>query len=51
MALRDTLLSKHGIIVKISAKRHFNAFRLSPHILNNEAHIDAALQALRAEIG
>jgi selenocysteine lyase/cysteine desulfurase len=51
MALRDTLLAKHGIIVKMSEKRDFNGFRLSPHILNNEEHIDAALKALRAEIG
>jgi selenocysteine lyase/cysteine desulfurase len=51
MALRDTLLAKHGIIVKMSEKRHFNGFRLSPHILNSEAHIDAALKALRAEVG
>jgi selenocysteine lyase/cysteine desulfurase len=49
--LRDTLLAKHGIIVKMSEKRHFNGFRLSPHILNSEAHIDAALKALRAEVG
>ena len=51
MALRDTLLAKHGIIVKMSEKRHFNGFRLSPHILNNEAHVDAALKALRTEVG
>ena len=51
MVLRDMLLAKHGIIVKMSEKRHFNGFRLSPHILNSEAHIDAALKALRAEVG
>jgi len=51
IVLRDTLLTKHGIIVKMSEKRHFNGFRLSPHILNSEAHVDAALKALRAEVG
>jgi selenocysteine lyase/cysteine desulfurase len=51
MTLRDALLAKYGIIVKMSEKRHFNGFRLSPHILNNEAHVDAALKALRAEVG
>jgi len=51
MTLRDTLLAKHGVIVKMSEKRHFNGFRLSPHILNTEAQIDAALKALRAEVG
>jgi selenocysteine lyase/cysteine desulfurase len=51
MTLRDALLAKYGIIVKMSEKRHFNGFRLSPHILNSEAHVDAALKALRAEVG
>jgi selenocysteine lyase/cysteine desulfurase len=50
-ALRDTLLAKHGIIVKMAEKRQFNGFRLSPHILNTELHIDTALRALNAEIG
>jgi hypothetical protein len=35
----------------MSEKRHFNGFRLSPHLLNSEVHIDAALKALRAEVG
>ena len=51
MALRDTLLAKHGIIVKMAEKRQFNGFRLSPHILNSQLHIDTALEALKAEIG
>jgi selenocysteine lyase/cysteine desulfurase len=50
-ALRDTLLAKHGIIVTMAEKRQFNGFRLSPHILNTELHIDTALAALKAEIG
>jgi selenocysteine lyase/cysteine desulfurase len=50
MKLRDTLLHKQRIIVKMSEKRQFNGFRLSPHILNTEAQVDTALAALRAEL-
>jgi selenocysteine lyase/cysteine desulfurase len=45
-ALRDTMLAKHQIIVKMSEQRQFNGFRLSPHVLNDEAQIDAALKSL-----
>jgi hypothetical protein len=48
--VRDTLLSKYGITVKMSEKRHFNGFRLSTHVLNAQAHVDTALQVLRSEI-
>jgi len=41
----------HRRVVKMSEKRHFNGIRLSPHILNSEAHVDAAVKALQAEIG
>jgi selenocysteine lyase/cysteine desulfurase len=51
MTLRDTLLTKHRIVVKMTEKRQFNGIRLSPHLLNTEAHVDAAVKALRAEIG
>jgi selenocysteine lyase/cysteine desulfurase len=50
MTFRDSLLSKHGIIVKMIEKRRFNGFRLSPHVLNTPADIDAALKAIRAEM-
>jgi selenocysteine lyase/cysteine desulfurase len=50
MVFRETLLNKHRIIVKMSEKHQFNGFRLSPHILNTEAHMDTALAALRAEL-
>jgi len=45
------LLAKHGIIVKMSEKHQFNGIRLSPHLHNSEAHVDAAVKALRTEIG
>jgi hypothetical protein len=45
MALRDTLFAKHGVIVKMSEKRHFNGFRLSPHILNRESACSQARSA------
>jgi selenocysteine lyase/cysteine desulfurase len=48
MTFRDTLLNEHGIIVKMIEKRRFNGFRLSPHILNTPADIDAALKAIRS---
>jgi selenocysteine lyase/cysteine desulfurase len=44
-ALRDTMLAKHQIIVKMSEQRQFIGFRLSPHVLNDEAQIDAALKS------
>jgi selenocysteine lyase/cysteine desulfurase len=47
---RETLLSKHRIIVKMSEKHQFNGFRLSPHILNTQADLDTALAAIRAEL-
>jgi hypothetical protein len=50
MKLRDTLLHKQRIVVKMSEKHQFNGFRLSPHILNTEAQVDTVLAALRAEL-
>lgn len=50
-ALRDTLREKHGIIVKMIEKQWFNGIRLSPHVLNSATDIDAALRALRVELG
>lgn len=48
--LRDTLRTKHNLVVKMIEKHWFNGIRLSPHILNSAADIDTALQALRAEL-
>ena len=49
-AVRDSLRNKHNIIVKMVEKQWFNGIRLSPHILNTDADIDAVLQALRLEL-
>jgi len=50
-ALRDRLHDKHGIIVKMIEKQWFNGIRISAHVLNTQAHVDAVLQALRMELG
>lgn len=49
--LRDVLLAKHRVIVKMVEPTMFNGIRLSPHVFNTEADIDAALAALRTELG
>jgi serine/threonine protein kinase len=49
-ALRDLLLKKYGIVIKVEGKRLFNGNRLSPHIFNTEKEIDAAIQAIRTEL-
>jgi selenocysteine lyase/cysteine desulfurase len=45
--LRDRLLVRHGIVIKMIEKQWFNGIRLSPHIFNSEAEIDAAIRAIR----
>lgn len=45
--LRKELLDKYKIVVKVEAKRWFNGNRISPHIFNTEAEIDAAIKAIR----
>ena len=37
-------------MVKMVEKQWFNGIRLSPHIFNTEADVDAALAALRTEL-
>jgi selenocysteine lyase/cysteine desulfurase len=49
-AFRDALLNKYGIVIKVGEKRWFNGNRISPHIFNTEAEIDAALSAIRTEL-
>lgn len=49
-ALLNTLRIKHNIQLKAVDKNPFNGLRISPHIFNTEADIDAALVALRAEL-
>jgi selenocysteine lyase/cysteine desulfurase len=49
-ALRDRLRDRHRVMVKMVEKQWFNGIRLSPHIFNTDADVDAALAALRAEL-
>jgi hypothetical protein len=44
----DTILAT-GAITR-DEKRWFNGIRLSPHIFNTEADVDAALRAIRTEL-
>jgi selenocysteine lyase/cysteine desulfurase len=48
--LRDRLRLEHRVMVKMVEKRWFNGIRLSAHVFNTEADIDAALAALRVEL-
>lgn len=47
-ALVNALRERHGILVKMVEQQWFNGVRLSPHVINGESDIDAALAALRA---
>jgi selenocysteine lyase/cysteine desulfurase len=49
--LRERLREKHRVIVKMVEKRWFNGIRLSAHVFNTDADVDAALEALRIELG
>jgi selenocysteine lyase/cysteine desulfurase len=48
--VRNALREKDGVIVKMIEKRWFNGIRLSPHVFNSEADVDAALLAIRREL-
>jgi selenocysteine lyase/cysteine desulfurase len=48
--VKNTLRDKHGVIVKMIEKQWFNGIRLSPHVFNTEADVDAALRAIRREL-
>lgn len=47
---RGTLGSKYRVILKHTEKRWFNGMRISPHVFNTEADIDAALNAIASEL-
>jgi selenocysteine lyase/cysteine desulfurase len=49
-AFRGTMRQKHNIVLKQTEKRWFNGMRISPHVFNTEADIDAALKAIAAEL-
>jgi hypothetical protein len=46
-AFRTTMHEKYKLILKQTEKRWFNGMRISPHVFNTEAHIDAALKSDR----
>ena len=48
--LRERLLARRRVVVKMVEKRWFNGIRLSAHVFNTEADVDAALAALRTEL-
>jgi selenocysteine lyase/cysteine desulfurase len=48
--LRERLRDRHRVMVKMVEKRRFNGIRLSAHVFNTEADVDAALAALRIEL-
>jgi selenocysteine lyase/cysteine desulfurase len=50
-AFRERLRDGYGLIVKMAEKRWFNGFRLSPHLFNDAADVDRALEAIRRELG
>ena len=49
--LRIRLTQAHNVVVKSAEPRWLNGLRLSPHLFNTEQDIDAAVAALRAELG
>ena len=49
-AFRNTLGPKYRVILKQTEKRWFNGMRISPHVFNTEADIDAALKAIASEL-
>ena len=49
-SFRDLLLKKYNIVIKVGEKRWFNGNRISPHIFNTEADVDAAVKAIRTEL-
>ena len=49
-AFRQTMQQKYKLILKQTEKRWFNGMRISPHVFNTEADIDAALKAIASEL-
>ncbi|HMQ04946.1 MAG TPA: aminotransferase class V-fold PLP-dependent enzyme [Pyrinomonadaceae bacterium] len=48
---RNTMRQKYNLVLKQTEKRWGNGMRISPHIFNTEADIDAALKAIATELG
>jgi selenocysteine lyase/cysteine desulfurase len=49
-AFRGAMRQKHNLVLKQTEKRWFNGMRISPHVFNTEADIDAALKAIASEL-
>ncbi len=49
-AFRNTMRQKYNIMLKQTEKRWGNGMRISPHVFNTEADIDAALKAIASEL-
>ena len=49
-AFRQTMQQKYKLVLKQTEKRWGNGMRISPHVFNTEADIDAALKAIAAEL-
>lgn len=49
-AFRGTMRQKYNLVLKQAEKRWFNGMRISPHVFNTPADIDAALKAIAAEL-
>ena len=49
-AFRNAMGQKYRVILKQTEKRWFNGMRISPHVFNTEADIDAALRAIASEL-
>ena len=48
--LKERLLSKHRVVVKVVPTNWFNGQRISTHIFNTESDVDALVRALRLEL-
>lgn len=49
-AFRGIMREKYKLVLKQTEKRWFNGMRMSPHVFNTEADIDAALTAIAKEL-
>lgn len=49
-AFRGSMGQKYNLVLKQTEKRWFNGMRISPHVFNTEADIDAALKAIALEL-
>ncbi|HEX6190490.1 MAG TPA: aminotransferase class V-fold PLP-dependent enzyme [Pyrinomonadaceae bacterium] len=47
---RGVMRQKHNLVLKQTEKRWGNGMRISPHVFNTEADIDAALKAIASEL-